>query len=215
MTPSPEKDSSQAPLSWSAPQKKADERPTAPAPAPLGQKPKGEAVPQPRIVEERPASSVDAAKLAGWVAAGLVAGVIVAWAGTSLLSRNAPSSNATSSTVSGTQETATPGQGSSGALTVNSPQKAGLSIAASASVSQPTWVAVYESQNGKPGNVLGAALFFPGQGSGTVELLRGTAAGQTYFATLQTDNGDHKFSLHGDPLLTEGGAPLWVSFTAK
>ncbi len=79
----------------------------------------------------------------------------------------------------------------------------------------PTWVAVYESRDGKPGNVLGAGLFSADQQSGTVDLLRGTIAGQTYFVTEQTDNGDHRFSLKDDALVLVGGQPVWISFTAN
>ena len=45
----------------------------------------------------------------------------------------------------------------------------------------PTWVVVFENLGGKPGNALGAKMVFPGDTSGTVDLLRGTTAGQSYF----------------------------------
>ncbi len=106
--------------------------------------------------------------------------------------------------------------GSTSSLVVTTPQKAGLSVAISkADVSGVTWVVVYEGQNGKPGNVLGAAIFSPDHESGTVDLLRTTLAGQTYFVTEHSDNGDRKFSLKDDPLLTENGQPTWVTFTAN
>jgi hypothetical protein len=101
-------------------------------------------------------------------------------------------------------------------LTVASPQKAGLEVAVSnVNVSEPTWVVVYESRQGKPGNVLGASLFFAGGTSGTIELLRGTVAGQSYFVTERTDNGDHKFSLANDQLVLTDGQPSWTTFTAN
>lgn len=168
-------------------------------------------------------------KIVGWLAVGVVAGVLVAWAATSLIKGGAGGSVASStdtvatstaitSQTAGTTTSAattTPGLGSSDSLSVASPQKAGTSVAIQkAVVSEPTWVVVYESRNGQPGNILGAALFFPNQPQGSVELLRGTMAGQTYFVTRQSDNGDRKFS-KTDPLVLEGGQAVWASFTAN
>jgi len=82
-------------------------------------------------------------------------------------------------------------------------------------VSAPTWIVVYENNAGQPGNALGAALFFPENQGGTVELLRGTTAGKSYLATEQVDNGDRKFSLKDDQFLSEDGVPQWVTFEVK
>lgn len=103
-----------------------------------------------------------------------------------------------------------------GALTVQN-QPAGLSVAiANASVATETWLVVYESRAGKPGNVLGAALFFPGSSSGTVELLRATRAGETYFVGKSTDNGDRRFSMTTDtPVTDAAGAAQLVTFIAQ
>jgi hypothetical protein len=205
MTPQDKKDP-QAPLSWSA------------SPAPKAPEPAKEPAAKKVFLNTIPdITRQESARLVGWIAAGIVAGVIVAWAGTTLLNRSgAVATNSSATTGGALQNAQTPGQGSADGFTVLSPQKAGLSVTITGTeISQPTWVAVYESRDGKPGNVLGASLFFPGQQGGTVDLLRGTVAGQTYFVTRQTDNGDHKFSLHGDPLLLENGAPVWVSFIAN
>jgi hypothetical protein len=192
-------------LSWSAPQTPA--APSAPKPA----------VPAAKPAAAAPAKSVssgNAAKITGWLAVGVVAGVVIAWGATSLIKPGAPAQvNNNLETASSTSATA---EGAGAPLVVATPQAAGLSVAVEkVSVSVPTWVVVYEGQGGKPGNVLGAALFSAAQQSGTVELLRGTLAGQTYFVTEQTDNGDRKFSLKNDPIVTEGGQPLWVTFTAN
>lgn len=153
-----------------------------------------------------------AAKITGWLAAGVVAGVVLAWGATSLVHRGGPATTAGAlQNATSTNSVAT-----STLLSVASPQKAGLSVMVSGvTVSEPTWVVVYESRNGKPGNVLGASLFFPGGASGTVELLRGTVAGQSYFVTERKDNGDHRFSLSADPLIMIDGQPSWASFSAN
>ncbi|HVY72980.1 MAG TPA: hypothetical protein VG984_02955 [Candidatus Paceibacterota bacterium] len=122
-----------------------------------------------------------------------------------------------STVVTSTNTTATTSIGatsSNGALSVTSPQAAGIHVdIATASVSEPTWVVVYESRNGAISNILGAALFFKGQTSGSVELLRGTMTGQTYFVGEARDDGDHKFSLVKDsPVLDTNGNPLLVQF---
>jgi|GEM_PF-1216239 len=110
---------------------------------------------------------------------------------------------------------------SSGAFVVGSPQAAGFAVAVSqVVVSQPTWVVVYEDHAGVPGNALGAELFLPQSGnnsqSGTVELLRGTLPGQTYFAGEALDDGDKIFSLAGDkPVRDAQGNPVLVEFTTN
>ncbi len=100
------------------------------------------------------------------------------------------------------------------ALTIPSPQASGLNVAVSnAVVSQPTWVVVYESRAGQPGNVLGAQMFFPGTTSGAVSLLRGTLPGQTYFVGESVDDGDHIFSVDNDkPVRNADGSLMTVQF---
>jgi hypothetical protein len=96
-------------------------------------------------------------------------------------------------------------------------QPAGRTVAVSQiQVSNNVWIVVYESRNGERGNALGARLFMPGQTSGTVHLLRGTSAGQTYFVGHHRDDGDRFFSLQKDaPVLGSGGEPLYVQFVAQ
>lgn len=85
----------------------------------------------------------------------------------------------------------------------------------SATVSTPTWLVVYESSNGQPVRILGAAMFFPennGKG-GTIPLLRATQPGQTYVVGERTDNGDHMLSLTADaPVADSSGNAMWSSF---
>lgn len=106
-------------------------------------------------------------------------------------------------------------------LTIPSPQSAGLYVEVSrATVTEPTWVVIYEDRGGVPGNALGAALFFPtsqgGETSGTVELLRGTLIGHSYFAGESLDDGDKMFSNTTDkPIRNEKGNPIMVEFKAN
>ena len=191
---------SQGGLSW-----------TTPAQSPMpAQKPA--APPKAQVMPAKPASS--STKYAGMIVLGVIAGVIIAWGWSAL---NAPKESAlTSANTNPPAET-------SGRLVetderfLGSPQAAGNSVSvATAAISSPTWIVVYENNNGNPGNALGAALFFPGNQGGTVELLRGTTAGKSYLVTLQTDNGDRKFSLKDDQfLLSADGAPQWVTFEVK
>ena len=164
-------------------------------------------------------SGSNSAKYAGMVVVGVIAGVVLAWGWSSWRSSPAPTSDDTSGIASTSNsngvDTSTATL-SSAPLSITSPQPAGTTVAvASAVVSAPTWVVIYEDNNGKPGNALGAALFFPGTPSGSVELLRATTAGKTYFAAKQVDNGDRKFSLKTDRLLTEDGQVQWVTFETK
>ncbi len=96
-------------------------------------------------------------------------------------------------------------------------QPAGDSVAVTGlSLSQPTWVVVYESRGGKPGNILGAGLFFSGDTAAAVPLMRATVSGQTYFVTEVADNGDKLFSIKDEkPLTDASGAQVWTTFTAQ
>ena len=145
---------------------------------------------------------------------GVIAGVIIAWGYSALRS---PQEAASTSDTNTGADTSTALISASGlGLTIASPQIAGNSVAvAKAAVSAPTWIVVYENNGGQPGNALGAALFFPENQGGTVELLRGTSAGKSYLATEQVDNGDRKFSLKDDQFLSVDGSPQWVTFEVK
>lgn len=214
-------------LNWNNPQngqQKQHEKPQSGAPQHQHQQPAQQKAP----VEQRPAVSAvpavalgtdgtrSAARVVAWLAVGVVAGVIIAWGATGALNKKGSGTTA-GSLQSATSTGASQANATSSLLTVASPQKAGTQVAVSGvTVSTPVWVVVYESREGKPGNVLGASLFFPGTPSGTVELLRGTIAGQSYFVTERKDNGDRKFSLTADSLvLGTDGQPMWATFTAN
>lgn len=166
--------------------------------------------------------------------AGVLVGLIVGWAWFSL-GRDTESSevtqtpsgdvtqsgNTTTPSTSGSGTTAsnngTTSNAGSGMLSVSSSQAAGMSVAVSnISVSVPTWVVVFESSNGKIGNALGAKLFFPTEHAGTVELLRGTTSGATYYVGEYIDNGDHVFSKHDDTQVNDiTGSQKLMTFTTR
>ena len=77
------------------------------------------------------------------------------------------------------------------------------------------WVVIHEDNNGVLGNALGAQLFDVGPSKGVVELLRGTEAGKTYYATIRQDDGDRAFDLTRDLLLSDSeGNPVQIKFEA-
>jgi hypothetical protein len=201
-------------LSWSTPAAGSAPATKAPVtPAPMSQPP-------------RTSGGSKTAMYVAMLVLGVIAGIVIAWGwaasrsttptGTNTNSTAGTNTNGSSNTNTNTGVVGTTGQGSDPSLTIITPQAAGTSVAVQkAIVSQPTWIVVYEDKDGEPGNALGAGLFFPEKQNGTVELLRATVSGRSYLVTKQVDNGDRKFSLHGDAFLTEGGQPMWVSFKAQ
>src|SRR3989344_4018544 len=186
-------------LSWSTPAQ-------SPMPA---QKP---AAAKAEVMPSKPASN--SRKYISMIILGVIAGVVIAWGYSALRSPQESASTADTNTGAGTSTVPTLASGFG--LTIASPQIAGNSVAvAKAAVSAPTWIVVYENNAGQPGNALGAALLFPENQGGTVELLRGTTAGKSYLATEQVDNGDRKFSLKDDQFLSVDGSPQWVTFEVK
>lgn len=159
----------------------------------------------------------------GIFAAGLIIGALIGWAMTPGKSDEYP---AASVAPTGTTTTAQPASGTSAAvsntttgssLILASKQPAGFAVAVDkVEVVQPTWLVVYEDHNGTPGNAIGAGLFFAGQTNGTIQLLRATLPGQSYFVGRSLDDGDKVFSLQNDmPVRDAQGNPLFTSFTAQ
>lgn len=79
------------------------------------------------------------------------------------------------------------------------------------------WAVIHEDDNGAPGRILGAQLLAAGKWTdSTVELLRGTLAGQTYYAMLHSDNGDRAFDPKKDlPITDDEGNPVVMEFKAN
>ena len=211
-------------LSWSTPASGA-QAPKQPTPAPVSAH-----APITAIMPPTPKGG-GGAKYAGMIGIGILAGVLAAWGYSTLYSpvatnttsektttdtSNTNDKNITAVGALGVDTNTLPTIGSSASLSIMSPQRPGDSVAIeSAIVAVPTWIVVYEDKDGTPGNALGAALFFPGQPSGTVELLRSTVSGKSYLAVKQQDNGDRKFSLKDDAYLAENGKVMWVPFEVK
>ena len=104
----------------------------------------------------------------------------------------------------------------SNAIAVNN-QPAGSSVLVQMAVfAEPGWVAIHEERDGGLGNTLGAGWFPAGQNSGTIELLRGTVPGGTYYAVLHKDDGDRQYNYKIDaPLTDPEGNALMMKFVAE
>lgn len=126
-------------------------------------------------------------------------------------------SQTTGASVTGTTGTvAIPTVGGTGSIVLPNPQPAGLKVEiTSAPVTVPTWVVVYEVINGARGNVLGAGYFLPTTKSRSINLLRATVSGKTYWVGKRIDNGDKDFSSADQAVLNAAGQPLYVEFTAR
>lgn len=86
----------------------------------------------------------------------------------------------------------------------------------SVTLKESGWAVIHEDSDGTPGRILGAQLFDPGTTEpSVVDLLRGTLAGNTYYAMLHSDNGDRSFIPKQDPPLLDGeGNPIMMRFQA-
>lgn len=156
----------------------------------------------------------------GVFAGGIVVGVLLAWGYSAATERSitaGPNATSTSQSIQNNKTSNGLVIGADGAaqvaLEVVSPQLAGKSVAiAQAIVSKPTWVIVYENNNGQVGRALGASLFSAQKKSGTVTLLRTTVAGRSYFVGQALDNGNKTFSLKTDKPVISGDKRLLVEF---
>lgn len=216
-------------LSWSMPSAQASQqtRPGTPAPGNQQQGQKNTTQPKPSQPAPKGAGTNGKSKRLKLIAGGVVVGVLAVWALGGMFKNDAPEPRIT--TADETSNEATPAEEVGGAttfvsntgtiagLSVPSVQDAGLEVAvASVKVSQPTWVVVYESRGGQPGNALGAALFFAESKSGVVRLLRATLPGQTYFVGQSIDDGDRVFSLQADERVRDvQGNLVWTTFSTR
>ncbi len=213
-------DTKQPGLSWSAQKPSA---PAEPSTAPAVKTDSKPILPSMTAATARQAAAAmmqtQAPVYAGLLVGGIVVGVLLSAAWSSL---NQPKANGLeqAANVSAAASTSAPKSEESGQKTqlpvVVPNQKAGSQVfIGKLSITVPTWIVVYVSREGKPGNALGARLFFAGDKQGSIGLLRNTEAGQTYFVGLSVDNGDKVFSLSKDkPMANQGGSPLWATFRA-
>jgi hypothetical protein len=80
-------------------------------------------------------------------------------------------------------------------------QDAGTMVTiSSVTVSEPTWVVLYDNVSGKPGKALGAHLQLPAQNSKAsyIKLMRATVAGMSYLVGERIDNGDSEYATATD-----------------
>jgi len=174
-----------------------------------------------------------------WIIAGLVALVVIIGGGWliarersgTMADANATSTESTSTGVTGetaglqkinpapksagkTAAAPNPTSMASGETVAVSDQPEGSSVTISdVSITKPTWIAVRDARPW----YLGAKLLTSSQKDLTIPLLRNTTAGQSYEVVLFVDNGDGKFSIHGDDTLVTGadGAPVSSTFKAQ
>ncbi len=78
-------------------------------------------------------------------------------------------------------------------------------------LAQEAWVAIREDMNGGLGNILGAHWYPTGTHTGSVELLRGTGSGSTYYAVVYVDDGDKIFDHKKDVLLTDKKGQIFAT----
>lgn len=172
---------------------------------------------KPTVAAVQTQAPIYAALLVG----GIIIGVLLssAWSAIAPKAASEIGSMATSTGTSTSSSTtaATTTNGSTSLPVIVEDQSAGGSVVIkSLSIARPTWVVVYVSREGKPGNALGARLYFAGDKQGTVALLRATEPGQRYFVGLSVDNGDKVFSLSKDlPVADADGGALWATFSAR
>lgn len=102
-------------------------------------------------------------------------------------------------------------------VTALSPQKAGfVAMVSTIFVSAPTWAVVYDDNDHMPGKALGAQLFFPGDETGIITLVRPTVSGRTYLIGLQVDDGDHNYEHYGDAqVIDEEGRSVLSPFSVQ
>lgn len=215
-------------LSWSQPSSQPKE---TPKPAPSAPKQAPSLMPQPNTSssknnnDKKKSDTTTLSGYAGFIVAGVIVGVLVAWGWSAFQNRETPVATTSeeettmseeTGTTATTETTGSSAVTSNASFAVSNPQAAGTSVAISSiNVSSPTWIVVYENRDNKPGNILGAGLFFADQTSGKVELLRGTVAGQTYYVGTRTDNGDRRFELDVDDPVRAGSTQPLVSFTTN
>ncbi len=170
-----------------------------------------------------PDSTSNTGTYAGVFIGGLIVGALLGWGVTDLHQGSSEVSMSTGSTtmmdMSSTSASTINLAGSmvGGTSLAVATQPAGYSVAVSGvDVTEPTWVVVYDDNNGAPGNALGAGLFYPtamgGTTSSNMPLLRATLPNTNYLVGESIDNGTHQFSLKDKQVLDTSGSPLWVTF---
>ncbi len=125
----------------------------------------------------------------------------------------------TAPAAAATTEPAATAPAGSASFTVPATQDAGSQVAVTdLLLSAPTWIIVYESADGStPGRILGAGLFFAGDKTGTVSLLRATVSGKTYLVSAALDNGNKSFVKADEKYVIDAttGTQVWMKFKTR
>lgn len=205
-----QEETKQSGLSWPAPKDAAPAAPEPAAEAPATSSKLG-------FPSSKRIAHTQAPIYAGLLVGGIVIGVLLATAWSPRHEEAPGAASSTAKAASTTSDTPVSKETTPTELPLTViDQSAGPSVTLSRlNIAKPTWVVVYVSREGKPGNALGARLFSAADKQGKVGLLRSTEAGQSYFVGLSVDNGDRIFSLTKDkPLADADGGPLWATFRA-
>ena len=111
-----------------------------------------------------------------------------------------------------TQDTLVPGQGVN-RVVVTDQFPGNIVYLSSVQLTKPGFVAVYDDNNGTPGEIIGTQYFDAGINPGRVTLTRSTVDGEVYYAILHTDNGDKVFNATQDvQLINAAGNPIMMIF---
>lgn len=79
----------------------------------------------------------------------------------------------------------------------------------------PVWVTIAEDNDGMPGNIIGKARFEAGINPGKITLTKSTVDGQSYYAIMNSDDGDNTFDATKDvPLKDAKGNVIMKIFRA-
>ena len=161
---------------------------------------------RPSATTQAPGTKPTLARSIGIFAAGVIVGVLVTWGYVSATERRPAAPSSTTTTNQAASVVVASSGAAQSAFEVASPQPAGKKVMIERIVvSRPTWVVVYDSENGALGRALGAALFSATKNTGAVTLLRATVPGKTYLVGEAADNRNGTFTLKTDePVMQDG-----------
>ena len=94
-------------------------------------------------------------------------------------------------------------------------QRAGTLVSVSGlEMKENHWIAVYDQRDGQPGWIMGATRVRAGDSSASIELLRPTKRGETYYAGILSDDGNEVFNRQTDLPPLSSDKMIIVSFNA-
>lgn len=129
---------------------------------------------------------------------GIVVVIIILILGTFLLTRS-PASTTDNGNLASPTEVAMGGD----RLAVSSQFPGNILYLDSVTFANGGWVAVHESDAGKPGKVIGSKYFAKGTNPGSIDLSSSMVEGKEYIVMLHADDGDMKFDEVKDPAIRD------------